>query len=188
MKILVTGGAGYIGTDACKELAATGFEPVTYDNLSRGNRWAVKWGPLEVGDIADEQRLRQVLDRHQPVAVIHFAAFAYVGESVEDPKLYYQNNVCGSAALLRTITQSKSIPLVFSSTCATYGVPMEIPISEIISSDRSIRTGSRSLSLNECCRMSIVRMAYARSPCDILTPRVPIPNAKLAKHTIPKRI
>jgi UDP-glucose-4-epimerase GalE len=130
MKILVTGGAGYIGSHACKTLAAVGFEPVTYDNLSRGNRWAVRWGPLEVGDIGDEKRLREVLDHHQPAAVIHFAAFAYVGESVESPNLYYQNNVCGSATLLRTITQSKPIPVVFSSTCATYGVPEKIPISE----------------------------------------------------------
>ncbi len=100
MKILVTGGAGYIGSHACKALAADGFEPVTYDNLSRGNRWAVRWGPFEVGDIADEKRLREVLDHHQPAAVIHFAAFAYVGESVNSPNLYYQNNVCGSATLL----------------------------------------------------------------------------------------
>jgi len=130
MKIMVTGGAGYIGSHTCKALAAGGFEPVTYDNLSRGNRWAVKWGPLEVGDIADERRLREVLDRHQPAAVVHFAAFAYVGESVENPNLYYQNNVCGSASLLRTITQSKPIPVVFSSTCATYGVPDKVPITE----------------------------------------------------------
>ena len=130
MKILVTGGAGYIGSHACKALAASGFEPVTYDNLSRGNRWAVKWGPLEVGDIADEKRLREVLNRHRPAALMHFAAFAYVGESVENPNLYYQNNVCGSASLLRTITQSKPIPVVFSSTCATYGVPKKIPIPE----------------------------------------------------------
>jgi UDP-glucose-4-epimerase GalE len=130
MKILVTGGAGYIGSHACKALAAGGFEPVTYDNLSRGNRWAVKWGPLEVGEIADEKRLREVLDRHQPAAVIHFAAFAYVGESVENPNLYYQNNVCGSASLFRAITQSKPIPVVFSSTCATYGVPDKVPIPE----------------------------------------------------------
>jgi UDP-glucose-4-epimerase GalE len=129
-KVLVTGGAGYIGSHACKALAAGGFEPVTYDNLSRGNRWAVKWGPLEVGDIADEKRVREVLDLHQPVAAIHFAAFAYVGESVENPNLYYQNNVCGSVALLRAITQSKPIPVVFSSTCATYGVPAKIPIPE----------------------------------------------------------
>lgn len=130
MKILVTGGAGYIGSHACKALAAGGFEPVTYDNLSRGNRWAVKWGPLEPGDIGDQARLRAVLDRHQPVAVMHFAAFAYVGESVDNPNLYYQNNVCGSATLLRTVTEYKPIPVVFSSTCATYGVPEQVPIPE----------------------------------------------------------
>jgi UDP-glucose-4-epimerase GalE len=130
MKILVTGGAGYIGSHACKALAAGGFEPVTYDNLSRGNPWAVKWGPLEAGDIGDQARLRAVLDQHQPAAVIHFAAFAYVGESVDNPNLYYQNNVCGSATLLRTVTEYKPIPVVFSSTCATYGVPDQVPIPE----------------------------------------------------------
>jgi UDP-glucose-4-epimerase GalE len=130
MKVLVTGGAGYIGSHACKALAADGFEPVTYDNLSRGNRWAVKWGPLEVGEIADQTRLRAVLDSHQPAAIMHFAAFAYVGESVENPNLYYQNNVCGSAALLRALTHSQPIPVVFSSTCATYGIPDEVPIPE----------------------------------------------------------
>src|SRR5689334_8955912 len=103
MKILVTGGAGYIGSHACKALAAAGFEPVAYDNLSRGNRWAVRWGPLEIGDIADEKRLGEALDRHQPAAVVHFAAFAYVGESVLNPNLYYQNNISGSNVLLRTI-------------------------------------------------------------------------------------
>jgi UDP-arabinose 4-epimerase len=130
LKILVTGGAGYIGSHACKALAASGFEPITYDNLSRGFSWAVKWGPLEEGDVADAARVRSVLERHQPAAVMHFAAFAYVGESVENPNLYYQNNVCGSAALLRAITQSQPIPVVFSSSCATYGVPEKVPIPE----------------------------------------------------------
>lgn len=130
MKILVTGGAGYIGSHACKALAASGFEPVAYDNLSRGNRWAVKWGPLEVGDIADKARLREVIERYQPAAAIHFAAYAYVGESVEHPNLYYENNVCGSAVLLRTISKWRPIPVVFSSTCATYGIPEQVPISE----------------------------------------------------------
>src|SRR5271169_1846174 len=82
LKILVTGGAGYIGSHACKALAARGFEPIVYDDLSRGNRWAVKWGPLEEGDIADTNRVRAVLERYRPEAVMHFAAFAYVGESV----------------------------------------------------------------------------------------------------------
>jgi UDP-glucose-4-epimerase GalE len=128
--ILVTGGAGYIGSHTCKALAAKGFEPVSYDNLSRGNRWAVKWGPLEEGDIADANRLSQVLNRYRPAAVIHFAAFAYVGESVEHPILYYQNNIAGSIALFREILRYRAIPIVFSSTCATYGTPECLPISE----------------------------------------------------------
>jgi UDP-arabinose 4-epimerase len=130
MKILVTGGAGYIGSHACKALAAKGFEPVTYDNMSRGNRWAVKWGPLEIGDIADSARLRAVLQRYRPAAVMHFAAYAYVGESIEQPELYYKNNIVGSAALLGDIIETQTVPLVLSSTCATYGIPERTPIVE----------------------------------------------------------
>jgi UDP-arabinose 4-epimerase len=130
MKIIVTGGAGYIGSHVCKVLAAKGFEPVVFDNLSRGNRWAVKWGPLEVGDIADSARLRGVLEQYRPASVMHFAAYAYVGESVENPLLYYNNNVAGTAALLQTIIDFQAIPFVFSSTCSTYGVPEVLPIPE----------------------------------------------------------
>jgi UDP-glucose-4-epimerase GalE len=130
MKILVTGGAGYIGSHVCKALAKSGFKPVVYDNLSSGNRWAVKWGPLEEGEIANESRLHEVLALHQPAAVMHFAAFAYVGESVEKPLLYYQNNIAGSAALLRALVDWRTVPVVFSSTCATYGTPERIPITE----------------------------------------------------------
>jgi UDP-glucose-4-epimerase GalE len=130
MKVLVTGGAGYVGSHACKALAAKGLEPITYDNLCRGNRWAVKWGPLEEGDIRDEVRLGQVLSRYEPAAVMHFAALAYVAESVERPLLYYQNNVSGSATLFHAIIKTLPIPVVFSSTCATYGVPEKIPIPE----------------------------------------------------------
>jgi len=130
MKVLITGGAGYIGSHACKLLASRGIEPVVYDNLSRGNRWAVKWGPLEEGDIADIARVQDVLKRHRPAAVMHFAAFAYVGESVENPLLYYRNNVGGSAALLQALIGVEPLPFVFSSTCATYGVPDTVPIPE----------------------------------------------------------
>jgi UDP-glucose-4-epimerase GalE len=130
MKVLVTGGAGYIGSHACKVLAAKGFEPVVYDNLSRGNRWAVKWGPFEQGDIADSKRLREVLSRYRPGAVMHFAAYAYVGESVQDPLLYYRNNVCATSSLIGTVIEFGPIPFVFSSTCATYGIPDKSPISE----------------------------------------------------------
>ncbi|MBI2716595.1 MAG: UDP-glucose 4-epimerase GalE [Rhizobiales bacterium] len=130
MKILVTGGAGYIGSHVCKALAAKGFEPVVYDNLSRGNRWVVKWGPLEEGDIADVARVRAVLDRHRPTAVMHFAAFAYVGESVREPLFYYRNNIGGTTALLQALIDYGPLPFVFSSTCSTYGIPQTIPIPE----------------------------------------------------------
>jgi UDP-glucose-4-epimerase GalE len=130
MKILVTGGAGYIGSHACKALAASGFEPIVYDNLSRGNRWAVKWGPLETGDLADTARLRTVFEQYRPQALMHFAAYAYVGESVENPLLYYRNNIGGTTSLLQAMMEYQPVPVVFSSTCSTYGEPQTIPISE----------------------------------------------------------
>jgi UDP-arabinose 4-epimerase len=130
LNILVTGGAGYVGSHACKALAAKGYVPITYDNLSRGNLWAVKWGPLEKGELADVQQVQAVLEKYRPIALMHFAAYAYVGESVEQPLLYYGNNFAGTAALLRAVVNYGCIPIVFSSTCATYGVPECVPISE----------------------------------------------------------
>jgi len=130
MNILVTGGAGYVGSHVCKALAAKGHVPITYDNLSRGNAWAVKWGPFEKGDIADTERVRAVLERYRPRALMHFAAYAYVKESVEQPLLYYGNNFAGSVALLQTLIDYHAIPVVFSSSCATYGVPEQVPIAE----------------------------------------------------------
>ena len=128
--ILVTGGAGYVGSHACKALAKAGFTPVCYDNLSRGHRWAVKWGTLEEGDILDGDRLRDVIGRHDPVAVLHFAAFAYVGESVSQPDLYYRNNVGGSMSLLGAVKDTGIDKFVFSSTCAIFGEPETVPITE----------------------------------------------------------
>ena len=129
-KVLVTGGAGYIGSHACKALALAGYEPVTYDNLVYGHRWAVQWGPFEEGDIQDREKLKAVLKAYSPTAVMHFAAFAYVGESVTHPAKYYQNNVGGTLTLLDAMRQQGVNRIVFSSTCATYGVPTEIPISD----------------------------------------------------------
>lgn len=129
-RILVTGGAGYIGSHVCKALAARDFEPITIDNMSRGNHWAVKWGPFEAGDICDYTCLCNILEKYQPAAVMHFAAFAYVGESVERPLLYYRNNIDGSTTLFRAIVATNIIPAVFSSTCAIYGVPEVTPITE----------------------------------------------------------
>jgi UDP-glucose-4-epimerase GalE len=128
--ILVTGGAGYVGSHACKALAAAGHTPVVYDNLGRGHRELVRWGPLEVGDLRDAARLAEVLARHRPAAVMHFAAFAYVGESVQDPALYYRNNVGGTLELLEAMRRAGVGALVFSSTCATYGIPERMPIDE----------------------------------------------------------
>jgi UDP-arabinose 4-epimerase len=129
-KILVTGGAGYIGSHACKALAAAGYTPVTYDNLSRGFAHAVQWGPLEQGDLLDRARLADVIAGHRPRAVIHFAALAYVGESAAEPALYYRNNVVGSLNLLDAMREHGVDQMVFSSSCTTYGIPAATPIGE----------------------------------------------------------
>lgn len=121
-RVLVTGGAGYIGSHACKALAAAGYRPVVYDDLSRGHAAAVKWGPLEQGNLLDRETLADVITRYRPVAVLHFAAFAYVGESVEEPLKYYRNNVGGSVSLVETVRRFSPIPVVFSSSCAVYGL------------------------------------------------------------------
>ncbi len=128
--ILVTGGAGYIGSHFCKAAAERGLTPVTYDSLIYGHREAVRWGPFEEGDIRDHGRLLEVFKRHQPSAVVHFAALAYVGESVENPGLYYDNNVNGMLSLLNAMGDCGIGQMVFSSSCATYGIPDQVPIAE----------------------------------------------------------
>lgn len=128
--VLVTGGAGYVGSHCCKALAEAGFMPVTYDSLDRGHRWAVNWGPLEEGDILDRARLDAVIARHKPAAVLHFAALTYVGESITDPALYYRVNTTGALTILEAM-KAASVPcFVFSSTAATYGVPQVTPMPE----------------------------------------------------------
>jgi UDP-arabinose 4-epimerase len=128
--VLVTGGAGYIGSHACKALSKAGYRPIAYDNLSFGHEWAAQWGPLERGDILDRSRLDAVLKQYAPLAVMHFAAFAYVGESVVDPGKYYRNNVAGSLTLLEAMRDRNVDTIIFSSTCATYGIPESVPIRE----------------------------------------------------------
>lgn len=126
----MTGGAGYVGSHACKALAQSGYTPVCYDNLVNGHRWAVKWGPFERGDISDRSRLEAVISHYRPVAVLHFAAFAYVGESIHYPEKYYRNNVAGTLTLLEAMCVNQIKQIVFSSTCSTYGIPLSIPINE----------------------------------------------------------
>jgi UDP-glucose 4-epimerase len=128
--ILVAGGAGYIGAHTCLDLAGKGFTPVVYDNLSNGHAEFANWGPLEVGDIRDRVRLDDVLAKYKPAAIVHFAAAIEVGESVQDPGKYYENNVGGTISLLRAAQAAGIDKIVFSSTCATYGIPQSMPMSE----------------------------------------------------------
>lgn len=129
-RILVTGGAGYIGSHCCKALAAGGFEPVVFDNLFMGHREAVRWGPLIEGDMRDADALDAAMRDVRPDAVMHFAALALVGESTAHPERYYAVNVGGTLNLLEAMRASGVTKVVFSSTCATYGEPNRIPISE----------------------------------------------------------
>ena len=119
--VLVTGGAGYIGSHACKALKAAGYTPVTFDNLVTGWADAVKFGPFEQGDLLDRARLDEVFAKYQPVAVMHFAALSLVGESMELPGKYWRNNVVGSLTLIEAAAAAGCKNFVFSSTCATYG-------------------------------------------------------------------
>jgi len=129
-KILVVGGAGYIGAHTCKILRNRGFTPVVFDSLVCGHEDSVRWGPFVRGDLADRGAIDLAIREYRPSAVMHFAAFALVGESVTDPGKYYRNNVVGSLNLLEAMRDSGIRDLVFSSTCATYGVPQVIPIPE----------------------------------------------------------
>ncbi|WP_341913518.1 UDP-glucose 4-epimerase GalE [Ferrovibrio terrae] len=128
--ILVTGGAGYIGSHVCKAVAEAGYLPVTYDNLCAGHSWAVRWGPLEGGDLIDAARLDEVMRKYKPAAVIHLAGLIVVSESVRDPAQYYLNNVSGSIGLLDAMRRNGIEQIVFSSSAAVYGEPEMTPMPE----------------------------------------------------------
>lgn len=130
MKILVTGGAGYIGSHTCKALALAGHEVRVYDNLSTGFRGLVKWGDLVEGDILDTERLKACLRAWQPDGIIHFAAFSQVGESVSNPGKYIHNNVAGTLSILESMRETGVRNIVVSSTAAVYGIPERCPITE----------------------------------------------------------
>jgi UDP-glucose 4-epimerase len=128
--ILVTGGAGFIGSHTCKALAAHGLYPIAFDNLSRGHRETVQWGPFVQGDILQPADLDRVFKQYRPESVIHFAALAYVGESVAQPLAYYHNNVSGLINVLDAMVRHGADTIVFSSTCAIYGTPDTLPLPE----------------------------------------------------------
>lgn len=128
--VLVTGGAGYLGAHACLALSQAGFAPVAFDDLSNGHAEHVRWGPLEIGDLNDGGRLDEVFAKHRPAAVLHFAARIEVGESIRDPGAFFQTNVGGTITLIEAARRAGVQALVFSSTCATFGEPMALPMDE----------------------------------------------------------
>jgi UDP-arabinose 4-epimerase len=126
--ILVTGGAGYIGSHTCKALAIAGYNPIVYDNLTQGFKHNVKWGELHVGDVCDKTKLVSILKENKIQYVIHFAGSAYVGESMKDPAKYFNNNTIGTLNLLQAMREANAHGIIFSSSCTTYGIPTIIPI------------------------------------------------------------
>ncbi len=128
--ILVCGGAGYVGSHVNKELHGAGYETIVFDNLVYGHREAVKWGTLVEGDLANLHDIEKIFQKYQIDAVFHFAAFAYVGESVVEPEKYYENNVVNTLNLLKVMKRYGCDKIIFSSTCATYGEPECVPITE----------------------------------------------------------
>lgn len=130
MKVLVTGGAGYIGSHVVKALGERGYNIIVYDNLSTGNKWAVLFGELIEGDLGDKEKIREVIKKFKPDAVMHFAAFIQVDESVREPLKYYRNNTINTINLLEVLVEEGVDKLIFSSTAATYGIPDRIPVRE----------------------------------------------------------
>jgi UDP-glucose 4-epimerase len=128
--VLITGGAGYIGSQTNKNLVFSGQSTVILDNLSRGNLSSVKWGIFEEGDLSNVEHIRSVFNKHNITSVMHFAAYSYVGESVNDPEKYYYNNLVNTLNLLKVMREFNVNKIIFSSTCSTYGKPIKIPITE----------------------------------------------------------
>jgi UDP-glucose 4-epimerase len=128
--VLVVGGAGYIGSHTCLALAEKGYIPLVYDNFTSGHPECVKWGPMEVGDIRDRNTLGDVLKRHKPIAALHFAGLIEVGQSFKWPEAFYDVNVSGALTLLGALIEADIRCFVFSSTCATYGMPETLPLDE----------------------------------------------------------
>jgi UDP-arabinose 4-epimerase len=153
--VLVTGGAGFIGSHTCKALAASGWLPVAFDDLSRGHADFVRWGPLVKGDILETAALDAAFEQHRPGAVIHFAALAYVGESMSRPLDYYRINVAGLVNVLEAMLRHGTRVIVFSSSCATYGIPDRLPIAESSPASRfSPMRAPRKVCASPCCAIS----------------------------------
>lgn len=150
--ILVTGGAGYIGSHVCKELKSAGYNPVVYDNLVSGFEVAVKWGAFEKGDVLDSARLTEVINKHNPVAVVHMAAYIAAGESVKLPGKYYKNNSFGGLCLLEAMKECGIKNILFSSTAVVYSDPKRIPIDETEATNPINPYGSSKLVMEQFLR------------------------------------
>ena len=130
MSVLIVGGAGFIGSQTAKHVAAAGLTPVVFDNLSSGHRWALRWGAFEEGELGDREALERVLEKHAVTSVIHFAGFIQVGESVRDPGKYFRNNLVSTLTLLDALVARGVRDVVFSSSAAVYGEPVRVPLDE----------------------------------------------------------
>lgn len=150
--VLVTGGAGYIGSHACKALKAAGYTPVTFDNLATGWQDAVKFGPFEQGDLLDRARLDEVFQTWKPVAVMHFAALSQVGEAMAKPGMYWRNNVAGSLTLIEAAVAAGCMDFVFSSTCATYGEHDNVVLDESTPQEPLNAYGASKLAVEQILR------------------------------------
>jgi UDP-arabinose 4-epimerase len=184
--ILVTGGAGYVGSHTCKALRRAGFDPITYDNLARGSPESVKWGVLEMGELADSVHLRETLMRYRAAAVVHFAALAYVGESNVNPTRYYQNNVGGTATLLDAMRQCGVSKIVFSSGCAVYGTPEVVPIPEETHSAPINPYGATKMICERMLKECAAAFPLSLWRCAISMPPARTPKEKSASVTFRK--
>jgi UDP-glucose-4-epimerase GalE len=151
-RVFVTGGAGYIGSHTCKLLSTRGYEVQVYDNLSRGHRDFVKWGRLIEGDVNHRATLRAAIAAFRPEAILHFAAFAYVGESAANPQLYYDNNVGGIISVLSAMREVDTNKLILSSSCTVYGEPCRLPITEDMPLQPISPYGRSKLMAEQICR------------------------------------
>jgi len=186
--IIVTGGGGYVGAHTCKALARACFTPIVFDNFSTGHRDFVRWGPQVESDIRDHDALLQTIRSVRADAVLHFAACAYVGESVADPQKYYENNVVGSLSLLRAMLEGGCRNIVFSSSCAIYGEPEELPIRETAPKNPLSPYGASKMMVERI--LSDYASAHGLSSIALRysTPRARIQTANSAYYVIPKRI
>lgn len=185
--VLVTGGAGYIGAHCCRALAAAGYQPVVYDNFSTGHRSFVT-GPAVVGDLLDRSTLASAFAQHRIAAVMHFAAFSLVGESVVNPQKYYINNVAGTLSLLEVMREAGCSRLVFSSTGAVYGNADSKALPETYACEPINPYGSSKWMIERICRTIARPMGSVRSACAISTPAAPMhprrsANCASRKHT-----